>query len=92
MVLPAISVAASAYFGYYAIWGERGFVQLTAARSQLQMEQDRLAALRADRLRLEHRIQLLKPGSIDPDLVEELARGQQLESQPGQVDVPRDSH
>ncbi len=92
LAFPAISLAAIAYFTYYAICGERGYVVLTSTRAELQAAQGQLAALRGDRLRLEHRIRLLKPGQIDPDLVEELARGQLLESQPGQVDVPRNSH
>lgn len=91
LVLPAICVAATGYFTYYAVWGERGFVTLTSTRAELSARQEQLASLRAQRLSQERRIQLLKPGSVDPDLVEELARSQLLESQPGQIDVPRDS-
>ena len=90
LVVSAICAATTAYFGYYAIWGERGFVVLAGTQSQLAMQEGQLASLRADREQIEHRIQLLKPGSVDPDLVEELARGQMLGSAPGQVAVPRD--
>lgn len=90
LVLPAICAAATAYFGYYAIWGERGFVVLTSTKAQLATQKAQLASLRTDRERVEHRIQLLKPGSVDPDMVEELARGQMLGSTAGQVAVPRE--
>ena len=91
-VLPAICIGACAYFGYYALWGERGVFALAQTRAHLAVEQDQLASLRNDRLALQHRIQLLEPGSVDPDMVEELAREQMLDSTPGQIAVPRGKH
>ncbi len=31
----------------------------------------------------------MKPGQVDPDLVEELARAELMDGQPGEVAVPR---
>ncbi len=53
------------------------------------MQHEQLATLTAKRDRLQHRIELLEPGSVDPDMVEEIARSQLLEAAPGQVAVPR---
>jgi len=92
MIVPAICAAAVAYFGYYTVCGTRGLLALTDTRARLSIEQQRLASLTDDRKRLEHRIALLKPGSVDPDLVEELARQQLLGSTPGQIAVPRQKH
>ena len=92
MVLPALCIGACAYFGYYAIWGERGLTALNRTEARLAMRQDEMARLSGERERLQHRIQLLEPGSIDPDMVEEVARRQLLESAPGQVAVPRNAH
>ncbi|HWU25413.1 MAG TPA: septum formation initiator family protein [Rhizomicrobium sp.] len=89
LVIPAICTSAVAYFGYYAVWGSRGLLVLTDTQARLSVAQEQLASLKDDRARLEHRIQLLKPGSVDPDLVEEIARDQLLGSTPGQVAVPR---
>ena len=92
MVLPAITAAVVAYFGYYAIWGQRGVHALNDVQAKLAMEQKRYAEAKDARERLQHRISLLGEGKVDPDLVEELARGQLMDGAPGQVAVPRDSH
>src|SRR5271166_2757284 len=89
LVIPAICAAAVVYFGYYTIWGSRGLLALTDTQARLAVAQEQLASLSDDRHRLEHRIQLLQPGSVDPDLVEEIARAQLLGSAPGEIVVPR---
>ncbi|SRR6266481_4720428 len=91
-VLPAISFAVVAYFGYYAIWGERGLLALSDVQARLGVQREQLAQAQDTRTRLERRITLMRPGSTDPDLVEELARSQLMIGAPGQVAVPRGSH
>ena len=88
-VLPAISVAVVSYFGYYAVWGERGYLALGSVQAQLIDARTQLVQLSDQNQRLEHRIELMKPGSTDPDLVEELARTQLMDGAPDQVAVPR---
>jgi cell division protein FtsB len=90
LVIPAIAAAAIAYFGYYTLWGTRGLLALADVRARLSVQQERLTALSDQRARLERRIRLLRSGTEDRDLVEEIARGQMLDSTPGQVAVPRD--
>jgi cell division protein FtsB len=90
LVIPAICAAAVAYFGYYALWGSRGLLALADVQARLSVQQEQLAALKDGRVRLQHRIQLLQQGSEDPDLIEEITRGQLLGSAPGQIAVPRD--
>lgn len=89
LVIPAICGAAVAYFGYYTIWGVRGLLALADTEARLSVAQEQLATLKDERTRLEHRIKLLQPGSVDPDLVEEIARDQLLGSAPGEIAVPR---
>ncbi len=89
MVLPAICGAVSAYFGYYAIWGERGALALEDTQAELGVQQEQLAQIHDQRVRLEHRISLMSPGQVDPDMVEELSRGQLMNGAPNQVAVPR---
>ena len=91
-VLPAIAFAIVAYFGYYAIWGERGMLALTDIDARLGVQREQLAQLQTNRQRLEHRIDLMRPGNVDNDLVEELARAQLMEGAPGQIAVPRAAH
>ena len=92
MVLPAICGAVSAYFGYYAIWGERGAMALGDTQAELGVRQEQLAQLRDQRTRLEHRIKLMTPGEVDPDMVEELSRSQLMNGAPNQVAIPRHDH
>jgi cell division protein FtsB len=87
-VLPAVTAAVVLYFGYYAVYGERGYRTLATTRVELVQANRQLAALSDKRRRLEHRIALLQAG--DPDLVEELARTKLMDGAPGQVAVPRD--
>jgi cell division protein FtsB len=91
-VIPAVCTAMVAYFGYYAVLGARGYDALRVTDTELSIENSKLASLHTDRMRLQHRIDLLEPGHVDPDMVEEVAREQLLTSMPGQVAVPRERH
>jgi cell division protein FtsB len=90
LILPAVSLAVISYFGAYAVWGERGLFQLEDVQARLGIQQEQLAQVQGERDRLTHRIQLMNQS--DPDLVEELARGQLMDGAPGQVAVPRNAH
>jgi cell division protein FtsB len=92
LVIPAICAVATLYFAYYAIWGTRGVLELGRVDGKLTVQKARLAEVKDQRVRLQHRISLLEPGSVDPDMVEELARGQLQDGGPNQVAVPRDAH
>jgi cell division protein FtsB len=91
LVVPAITLAVVAYFGAYAIWGNRGVLALEDTQAQLGIQQQQLAQVQDSRTRLEHRIALME-NDADPDLVEELARGQLMDGAPNQVAVPRAGH
>lgn len=90
LVLPALAMAVVSYFGFYAVWGERGLFQLNDVQAKLGVQQAQLAQIQSERDRLSHRIQLMEDGHADPDLVEELARGQLMDGAPNQVAIPRD--
>lgn len=91
LVVPAITLAVVSYFGAYAIWGNRGVLALEDTEARLGIQQQQLNQLQDNRARLEHRIALLE-NNPDPDLVEELARGQLMDGAPNQVAVPRSAH
>jgi cell division protein FtsB len=92
LIFPACSIAVIAYFGAYGIWGDRGVLALEDVQARLGIQQERLAQLDGDRSRLQRRVALMTPGSVDPDMVEELARGELLDGGPGQVAVSRTAH
>jgi cell division protein FtsB len=89
-VIPAICTAIIAYFGYYAISGSRGYHAYASVSNELAAQKQKLASVRGERRRLEHRIDLIENG--DPDTIEEVEREQMLGSLPGQVAVPRERH
>jgi cell division protein FtsB len=88
--VPAICCAITFYFGYSGIFGERGLIAWNATQSRLALAKQELSEVRAKRLALQHRISLLDDSAIDPDLLEEVARGVLLETRPGEVAVPRE--
>ena len=62
------------YVAYHGVQGERGllaWVERTAAAERTRAE---VAALAAEKDRLEHRVSLLRTESLDLDLLEEQAR------------------
>jgi cell division protein FtsB len=73
------------FFGWHAFYGSRGFAykeQLTAKAEKLQVELDQLVS---ERRRIDSRVQLIRPESIDPDLLDELARRALNFSKPGEI-------
>ena len=89
LIVPAISLAVVGYFGTYAVWGNRGVLALEDTQAKLGVRQQQLSELQASRQRLEHRIALMEKNGGDPDLLEELARGQLMDGAPNQVALPR---
>jgi cell division protein FtsB len=90
MVLPAVCGAVTAYFGYYAVWGSRGALALEDTQAKLGVRQEELAQVHDQRVRLQHRIDLMKPGEVDLDLLQELQRQKLMNGAQNQVQVPRD--
>jgi cell division protein FtsB len=62
------------YLVYHTINGERGIIAFLKLSQQVSHATDELELVRADRLHLEHRVNLMRPDSIDLDLLDEQAR------------------
>src|SRR5262245_50402793 len=90
IAVPAICCAVSLYFGYAGIFGNRGLLAWSQTRTDLAAAKGDLAEIRAKREALEHRISLLDGKAIDPDLLEEVARGVLLETGRDEVAIPRE--
>ena len=74
LIVPAISVLFLAYFGFHAYHGEFGIYskyQLEAQAAELNGE---LAKIKAERLQMERRVQLLHDGTLEKDMLDEQAR------------------
>ena len=79
-----------AYFGYFAVYGSHGLVNWVRLQHEIEATQSELDRVRGERAALEHRVRLLRPESVDPDLLEEQARARLGLSGPDEVVILRD--
>ena len=69
-----VALSLAAYFGYHAVDGSRGLFAWREIDADLEASRQELESLRAERRRLERRVMRLRHDSLDPDLIDELAR------------------
>ena len=73
-IFPLLACGAAGYFAYHLQIGDHGL----AARAELEGRKDvlagELAGLKEVRQRLERDVSLLRPESLDPDMLDERAR------------------
>jgi cell division protein FtsB len=69
-----LGLGLAVYFGYHALSGERGLWAWRQLSAELETTRQELAEVRAERMDLEDKVKRLRPESLDPDLIDELAR------------------
>ena len=69
-----LGLGLAAYFGYHAVNGSRGLFAWREVDAKLEATRQDLESLRAERQALEGRVERLRHDSLDPDLIDELAR------------------
>lgn len=74
LIIPVIALSALAYFGFHALNGELGLVGRARIERQIADLQQQLDVLVKERQALAARVSLLRPESLDPDMVDERAR------------------
>jgi cell division protein FtsB len=74
-IVTCVCFALLGYFAWHAREGPRGYPYKAGLEARLAELAVRHAHFKADRQRLEDKVVLLRPESIDPDLLDELARG-----------------
>src|SRR5690606_12695728 len=62
------------YLGYSAISGQFGIESREQIKAEIEILEDRSAALQAELDAYKHRISLMNPRHLDPDLITERAR------------------
>ncbi|MCD8562614.1 MAG: septum formation initiator family protein [Alphaproteobacteria bacterium] len=62
------------YFSYHIVQGHRSFPALVSLDYQIADKEAELDVLRAERLKLERKVVMLRPGSINKDFLEERVR------------------
>lgn len=68
------AVGVLSYFVWHGLHGSRGVTRVAELNVEVKHLQDRLADLKDKRLKIEHKVVLLRPESIDPDKLDEEAR------------------
>jgi len=71
---PLLGAALMAYFAYHAVQGDRGLIAWWSLRYELEKADYELAQVTVQKQALEHRVSLLRPASLDRDMLEERAR------------------
>lgn len=74
LALTVTLLAFQGYLGYSAISGQFGITSREAILSDIQVLADRSSALQAEIDSFSHRLSLLSPRHLDPDMVTERAR------------------
>ncbi|HSG94876.1 MAG TPA: septum formation initiator family protein, partial [Afifellaceae bacterium] len=74
LLVPAVCLLLLAYFGYHAVEGDYGHHALRKLKARESELTGELARLKDERLALDRRVALMRPESLDPDMIEERAR------------------
>ncbi|ODT80333.1 MAG: hypothetical protein ABS76_16755 [Pelagibacterium sp. SCN 64-44] len=74
LALTVTLLAFQGYLGYSAISGQFGIESREGIIADIEILEDRSAALKAEIDAYEHRISLMNPRHLDPDLITERAR------------------
>lgn len=73
-LLLLLIVLSTGYFGFHAIYGNRGLLAWYQVHHRLEQLTEQVTNKKAAIAALENRVQLLRPQRIDPDLLDERAR------------------
>lgn len=73
------------YFAWHAWKGPRGYPYQDSLQKQLAQLDQKYGELKGKREALEHKVSLLRPDSIDPDLLDEMARAKLDMVKPGDL-------
>ena len=85
LIVTCVCCAALGYFAWYAWKGPRGYPYQDNLQARLAMLDGKFNAIQQQRMRLEHKVGLLRPESIDPDILDEMARSQLQMARPGEL-------
>ena len=73
-MLTLMGIGLFMYFSYHLIQGERSYMRYISLNQSVQGMNQQAADLQQERQELEARVAMMRPGSINRDLLEERAR------------------
>lgn len=71
---PVIGICVVSYFVYHVIHGDRGLIAWRSLDQRVTLAEIELSQVRVERETMEHRVGLLRPESLDPDMLDEWSR------------------
>lgn len=89
VLIPTLMLCWAAVLIYSAVVSDTGYRALAELEAEALQKTAEADALRARRLMLEHRADLLKSKSLDPDMIDERIRTLLGYSREGEIVVPR---
>lgn len=91
VTLPVLGACVAGYFAYHAVQGDRGIIAWLVLNQQIREARAVESDLAAEQATLERRVALLRPDSLDPDLLEERARIMLNYAHADELVIPRSS-
>ena len=73
-MMAVIGICLSFYFCYHLIAGQRGYFRLISLESRIANTSSEYESLKTEREAVEKKVVMMRPGSIDRDLLEERVR------------------
>jgi cell division protein FtsB len=74
LVAPVLGIAATFYFAYHLVEGDRGLRAWVRVAQDLRVAKENLTATSAERTALEHKVAHLRPDQLEPDLLDSQVR------------------
>src|SRR4029453_16599396 len=87
LIVMAVCISLLGYFGWHGYYGPRSFDQRDALAVKAAGLDAKLQTIHDQRQSLERRGSLMRPQSIDPDMLDELARTTLDYGKPGELIV-----
>jgi len=87
---PLLGFALIVYFAYHLVQGDRGLVAWKRLTQQLEEAKAYSEQVAVEKQELERRVALLRPDRLDPDMLDEQARGLLNLSRPDEVVILRE--
>ena len=85
MILSVLSGCIVAYFLYHTVQGDRGWMEMLRLKNEVGAAQANLSQLQKEHDQLDHRVHLMRPESLDADLLDEQSRKNLDYSKPNEI-------